>query len=128
MEIEARAWIEDIGFAYLATEDGLYCGKFLSETDGGLSWGYCKEMGVIELFTGVYDDPQLIKIYAGDILLYPVHFFNGGTKNFIASVVWIPGGFIIKPVNADNGHLGIIPHGGRIIGNIHENPELLGTS
>ena len=84
----------------------------------------------IELFTGFYDKNKK-QIYEGDIVSFEADSHDMGILTIVGEVAFKNGRFIIK------GYEDLFPHYSffdfisrykdiRIIGNIHENPELLG--
>lgn len=89
-------------------------------------------------FTGYYSYSN-VKIYQGDILTrdeYP--YLDGDKQNYVATVEWIFGAWqiVLKCVNADKGGIsdgindyldenGMITQDYEILGNIHDNIELL---
>lgn len=102
-EVKFRAWIDDNKeFAYLETDSGPYCGIFCGESES-FDFGWVKECATIEQFTGL-KDKKGTEIYEGDTWKETV-------------IGWHCNGKAIKTI-CERWDIGVI-------GNIHENPEML---
>jgi uncharacterized phage protein (TIGR01671 family) len=77
-----------------------------------------------EQFTGVYDFNRR-EIYEGDIVEYSIFKYDGCEVVCWGVIDYICHGFFLKPFEPSGYTCGAIPHGCVVIGNIHENKELI---
>ena len=79
-------------------------------------WVHC-DNGIICQYTGL-DDKNGKEIYEGDIVKY---------ENMIGKIMFFHGGFILSDFEeTEEWELGVINEETEVIGNIYDNPELLG--
>ena len=113
-EIKFRAWVDfNDEFVYL-NEFGDFDGKYES-----FSWEYIQALETMEQFTGLYDKNGK-EIYKGDIILNPLYeepYIVEYSENLAGYAGWgddrACGCYLITDEDIE------------IIGNIHENPELI---
>jgi uncharacterized phage protein (TIGR01671 family) len=77
-----------------------------------------------EQFTGIVDKNGK-EIYEGDIIEYQIFGFDGTEKTYKAFITWIGQGFYSNSEMPRGNTNGAIVHGCVVIGNIHENKELI---
>lgn len=106
--------------SWIKRRDSLMLGALSTPTDT-----FAKvKTSTVGQFTGV-TDPNGVEVYAGDIIQYP-------GANEVAHVVFVNGAFIVLPAMTDEPELasracGYGDYEGHavVIGNIHQNPELI---
>jgi len=111
--------IKDGEFSYIPIDDDSYC--FYSNIDDNLEY---ECLNIIPMqFTGLYDKNGK-EIYEGDVVSYTQHLFNTPVEKFpikTKEVKWLDweAKWNLLETNAGESNF-------EVIGNIHENSELLG--
>lgn len=116
-EVEFRAWEKNLK-EMIEVNDINFKGEVINSND---IWRFFDEIELMQ-YTGLKDKNGK-KIYEGDILLY---------NNHIKGIVWYKNGAFVRSYKNSNVYLmydSFITDGClddyEVIGNIHENPELL---
>jgi len=106
------------GDVYIGTQNEAWTDDGFPHTDDYLSITKVNE-NTVGQFTGLHDKNGK-EIYEGDI-------FHIGDPNLMHEVVWHDTGFIGKQIGCYGSYIGLEHWADRIevIGNIHDNPELL---
>jgi uncharacterized phage protein (TIGR01671 family) len=122
-ELKFRAWRETSGSMHRIVILDFVVGSCVC--DDGL--GFTLDEIVIEQYTGLHDKNGT-EIYEGDIVRF---FFDAYGKNpgteMIDVVMWVDGAFYFWWIEGKRGARIDKFHGrAEVIGNIHENPELVG--
>lgn len=126
---EAKSFIYSDDYDFIDLDDNCFCDII----EGTPIRTYTEDL---QQFTGLKDRNGK-EIYEGDIITFPYISpmgdigDNENEYTYYGNVIFEDGIFIVQPIKADSGFwskqvlFNVVKQKGYVIGNIHENPELL---